>query len=109
MTPLEEWLLILGMMLVTMAARIPLLVIVGRIQLPKRAFRALRYVPVAVLTAICVPIMLMPNDQLDLSFSNAHLLAGVLAILIAWRTKNLLLTIMLGMAAFLLWRALFGA
>jgi branched-subunit amino acid transport protein len=40
---------------------------------------------------------------LDISFSNAYLIAGVVAALIAWRTRNLLLTIVLGMTLFLVW------
>lgn len=106
-TPLTELLLILGMFIVTFLARYPLLVIVGRVQLPQRVFRGLRYVPVAVLTAICIPEMVMPNNTIDISLTNAALIGGIAAILIAWRTKNLLLTILGGMGIFLLWRALF--
>ncbi len=108
MLTLNEAILIFGMFVVTYLARYPLLVLVGRIQLPDSLSRALRYVPVAVLTAICAPVILMPKDTLDLRVQNAGLIAGLVAILIAWRTKNLLLTIGVGMAVFLLWRALFG-
>ena len=52
---MDEAILILGMMLVTFSARYPVMAIVGRVELPERMFRALRYVPVAVLTAIIVP------------------------------------------------------
>jgi branched-subunit amino acid transport protein len=40
---------------------------------------------------------LMPHGQFNLSFGNARLLAGVLATLVAWRTKSVLLTIAVGM------------
>lgn len=103
----QDIVLILGMFIVTFAARYPLLVIVGRVQLPQRLFRALRYVPVAVLTAICVPAVLMPTGTLDLSLTNAYLIAGLVVIGVAWRTKNLTLTILIGMGFFLLWRAFF--
>ena len=39
-----------------------------------------------------------------MTLDNAYLVAGVAAALIAWRTRNLLLTIVLGMAIFLGWR-----
>jgi branched-subunit amino acid transport protein len=94
------------MFLVTFAARYPLLVLVGRIKLPDSVTRALRYVPVAVLTAICATAVLIPKDTLDISLTNAALIAAIVSILIAWRTKNLLLTIGVGMAVFLAWRAL---
>ena len=104
----NELILIVGMFIVTFAARYPLLVLVGRIQLPDRVTRALRYVPVAVLTAICSTAVFMPKNTLDLRFQNAALIAAIASILIAWRTKNLLMTIGGGMLMFLVWRALFG-
>jgi branched-subunit amino acid transport protein len=100
----QEVILIAGMVLVTFLARYPLLAIVGRVELPKRVFRALRYVPVAVLTAIIVPVALMPDGTLAIHLSNAYLFGSVAGILIAWRTRNLLYTIVGGMAIFFLWR-----
>ena len=105
---MNELLLIIGMTAVTFGVRYPVLALVGRLQLPYRVIRALRYVPVAVLTAITVPAMLMPDGEIALRPENAYLVAGIVAVLVSWRTKNLLLTILIGMGAFLLWRALVG-
>lgn len=102
---MNEALLIAGMALVTFGVRYPTLAFIGRLPLPPLVIRALRYVPVAVLTAITVPAVLMPEGEIALTLSNAHLIGGVVAALIAWRTRNLLLTIVVGMAVFLLWRA----
>lgn len=103
---MNEILLILGMTVVTFLVRYPLLVVVGRVQLPDPLFRALRYVPVAVLTAISVPAVLMPDGTLELSLSNSYLIGGIAATGIAWQTRKLLPTIAGGMVVFLLWRAL---
>ena len=105
---MNEFLLIFGMMLVTFGARYPVLALVGRIQLPERALRALRYVPPAVLTAITVPAILMPEGEIFLSPTNAYLVAGVVTVMVSWRTKNLLFTIVVGMGVFLAWRAVMG-
>ena len=102
---MNEILLIAGMALVTFAARYPVLALVGRLQLPTRVLRALRFVPPAVLTAIVVPEMLIRDGDFALRPDNAYLVAGVVAALVSWRTKNLLLTISLGMGVFLVWRA----
>jgi len=98
-----EWFLIFGMALVTFLVRYPLLVIVGRVPLPDSIFRALRYVPIAVLTAICVPAVFRIDEtgMLDVP----ALVGGVVSALIAWRTKNLLLTIVIGMSVYLLLRS----
>jgi branched-subunit amino acid transport protein len=104
MTSLEQVLMIVGMALVTFSIRYPLLALVGRLNLPPGVFQTLRFVPVAVLTATVAPIMLLPDDQLNLRLSNAYLVAGVITIGIAAWQKKLLPTIMLGMAVFFAWR-----
>ena len=107
---MNEVLLIAGMALVTFIIRYPVLVLVSKIPMPDRMFRALRYVPPAVLAAIIVPAVLFPDgENLSISLTNADLVAGIASVLIAWRTKNLLLTIVLGMGIFLLLRVLTGA
>ncbi|NDJ51594.1 MAG: AzlD domain-containing protein [Chloroflexi bacterium] len=101
-----EIVLIGGMALVTYLIRYPVMSLVGRVQLPERFIQALKYVPVAVLTAIIAPAMLLPQGRLDLSLTNASLLGGIAAIGIAALTKNLLITIVGGLLIFFLLQAL---
>ena len=105
---MNEGLLIFGMMVVTFGVRYPVLAIVGRMDLPQRIRDGLSFVPVAVLTAITVPVMVMRDDQAVFTPDNAYLYVGIIAVLIAWRTKNLLATIGLGMLIFLAWQVVFG-
>src|SRR5262245_37840515 len=99
--------LIIGMALVTLAIRYPVLALFGKIPMPDPVLRALKYVPPAVLTAIIVPAMLFDKSgQLSLSYSNAFLVAGIITAVVAWRSKNLLLTIVAGMVVLVLWRLL---
>jgi branched-subunit amino acid transport protein len=93
------WLTIFGMGIITFAIRLSLIALMGRIEVPLLIQRALRFVPPAVLSAIIFPELLIRNGTLDASFGNLRLLAGALAALVAWRTKNVLLTIGVGMAA----------
>lgn len=102
----SELLLIVGMALVTFAVRYPVLALFGRLRLPDWLLRALAYVPPAVLTAIIVPALLMPEGRISLDQGNTYLVAGIVTALVAWFTRSLLLTIVLGMAAFLAWRFL---
>ena len=103
----QEGLLILGMLVVTLGIRYPMLALAGRVRMPRFVVRALAYVPVAVLSAITVPIMLAPEGQLALQLSNEYLMAGLFAIVFVAVTRHLLLTIMLGMALFLMLRFMF--
>jgi branched chain amino acid efflux pump len=97
-TPAMLGLIILGMGIVTYAIRLSLIVLLGRIEVPPRVRRALRFVPPAVLSALILPELLLRDGVLDLSLGNARLLAGTLAALVAWRSRNALLAIGMGMA-----------
>ncbi|MBX7252902.1 MAG: AzlD domain-containing protein [Candidatus Promineofilum sp.] len=88
---------IIGMGVITYAIRVSLFLLPEGAHLPDRLLRALRYVPAAVLSAIIAPELLMPGGAFDLSLGNERLLAGLVAILVAWRTRNVLLTVIAGM------------
>ena len=96
--------LIAGMTLVTLLIRYPLLAMSGRITLPPRLLQALNYVPPAVLTAIVMPAVLVNGDDLWLAPNNPRLIGALAALGIGLWQKNLLLTILMGMGAFLLWQ-----
>jgi branched-subunit amino acid transport protein len=97
------WITVLAMGVVTYFVRAAPIHLLGRLQLPPLVLRALRYVPGAVLSAIVFPELLLREGALAISPGNPRLLAGILAGLVAWRTRNMLLTIVVGMAA--LWGA----
>ncbi|HRJ55178.1 MAG TPA: AzlD domain-containing protein [Anaerolineales bacterium] len=96
------WLVMLFGGLITFGIRFSLIYLFGRIEVPETMRRALHYVPPAVLSAIIFPELLLRDGALDLTFTNTRLLAGVIAIVTAWFTRNTLLTILIGMAALLL-------
>jgi branched-subunit amino acid transport protein len=88
---------ILAMGAVTYVLRVSFLLLPERLQLPGVALRALRYVPVALLTALWAPELLLRNGVLALTPDNARLLAGLVAIGVAWRTRMTLATIVAGL------------
>lgn len=100
------WLVMIAIGLITYATRLSFILIFGQMEMPGNIRRALRFVPAAVLSAIIFPELLIRDGALYLSPANERLLAGLIAFLVAWRTKNALLTILTGMAALLLLQAL---
>ncbi len=104
---MNEVALIAGMMAVTFLIRYPVLALLGKVPMPDPVLRALRYVPPAVLTAIIVPEVLLQDGQLRI-VGNGYLIAGLVAVLVSWRTRSLLLTIILGMAALWVWYSFAG-
>jgi branched-subunit amino acid transport protein len=93
----------------TFLTRLSFIFLVEKWQPSDMINRALRFVPVAVLTAIFIPEITESNGELALGLGNLRLLAGLIAILVAWRTKSALWTIAIGMLSFWLlsWFRLF--
>jgi branched-subunit amino acid transport protein len=100
------WLAILGMGLVTFGLRLSFLALSGRLAVPDWLTRALRFVPVAVLTALVVPAIIYREGALSLSLDNERLIAGLLAAIVAWRTRSVLATLAVGMGGVWLLQAL---
>jgi len=84
----------------TFLTRLSFIALAGRWDAPALFRSALRFVPVAILTAIVVPELVLHTGTFDFSLTNPRLLAGMLAIFVAWRTKNTVLTIVIGMTVF---------
>jgi len=92
-------LIIVGMGVVTYAIRLSLILLLGRLRVSPIVRQALRFVPPAVLSAIVFPSSRALPGTLMFSPGNARLLAGLLAGVVAWRSKNVFLAIAVGMAA----------
>jgi branched-subunit amino acid transport protein len=93
------WPTILLAGLATYAIRLSFIQLFADREIPPFILKALRFVPPAVLTAIIAPELLIQDGSLSLDLANGRLVAGLIAILVAWRTKNVVLTILVGMAA----------
>jgi branched-subunit amino acid transport protein len=87
--------------LITFAMRFSLIYLLaeGRFHIPETMRKALHYVPPAVLSAIIFPELFLYDGVLSVSLDNTRLLAGLIAIVIAWFSKNTLITIVAGMIA----------
>ena len=101
------WLVFLLGGLLTFGMRYSFIYLLGRFEVPETMRKALRFVPPAVLTAIVIPELVIQSDQVDVSLTNFRLLAGVVAVLVAWKTKNTLLTILAGMFTLLMLEFIF--
>ncbi|MCZ2126859.1 MAG: AzlD domain-containing protein [Anaerolineales bacterium] len=102
----DIWLTMLLGGLITFGMRFSLIYLFGKFEIPEALRRALHYIPPAVFSAIIFPELFLSDGALNLSLANAKLLAGLLAIVVAWFSRNTLLTILLGMAALFLLQSL---
>lgn len=96
------WLVIIIGGLITFGMRFSLIYLFGKVEVPETMRKALHYVPPAVLSAIIFPELLIRDGALDISLSNTRMLAGMIAIITAWFSRNTLITILVGMATLFL-------
>lgn len=95
------WIVIVIAAAGTFAQRASFLVFADRLaEVSPRAQRVLRQIPPAVLAALVVPSLVRPTGELDLW--QPRLLAGVVAGLVAWRSRNAGTTLLVGMAVLVL-------
>jgi branched-subunit amino acid transport protein len=105
MNGLQGWLpLWIACGLVTFAIRYSFIALEGHYKPPAWFIRWLPFVPIAALTALTAPELLLAAGKLSLGADNPRLWAGLIAIAVAAHWKNTLLTIGSGFAAFWLLR-----
>jgi branched-subunit amino acid transport protein len=79
----------------TYAMRASFIVAAHRLaEVPPLAERVLRQIPPAALASIILPALVRPGGTIDLL--QPRLAAGVFAALVAWRTRSVPLTLVLG-------------
>jgi branched-subunit amino acid transport protein len=105
MSELDIWLVIGALMVATALTRSTFWLVGHHVTIPPRIQKMLRFAPACALAAIVAPDILVGADgALDLDPLNPRLLAGVAAVLFYLLRRNMLHTIIFGMAVFTLLR-----
>lgn len=82
----------------TYAMRASFLVVAHRLtRIPPAVDRVLRQIPPAALASIVLPALMRPEGSLDLF--QPRLYVGLVAAVVAWRTRNILLTLAVGIGS----------
>jgi len=98
---LKLWSIILLVGALNYASRLSFIAIFARRSIPPLVARALRFVPAAMLTALIVPMVVMPAGAIEPA--GPRVLAALVASAVAFRTRSTLATLAAGMLA--LWVA----
>ena len=88
----------LGMWAVTYFPRLIPLAALSRVRLPDPVMAWLRFLPAAILSALIFPGAISANGIMDVSLANANLWALAASFAVAVRTRNLILTMVVGSA-----------
>jgi branched-subunit amino acid transport protein len=103
---MNAWLMIIGGGVITYCIRLSLILFMEKLSIPTWFKRALRFVPVAVFSALIFQMVFVQDTGMNISPTNPRLISGILAALVAWRTRSILLTILVGMAVLFILQAL---
>lgn len=96
---MNPWLIVVIVGLGTYLTRLSFIGIFGDREIPTYVERPLRLVAPAVLAAIAVPELVAPQGEVFVSFDNLRLLAGMVAVVVAWKTRSIGWTIGVGMVS----------
>lgn len=101
MSDWEIWLVILVLALATACTRSSFWLIGHHLTIPRRVQEMLRYAPACALAAIIAPDLILAADgQPLLDSSNLKLVSGIVATIYYLLRRNMLETIIFGMAFF---------
>ena len=92
---------ILGLAVVTVVSRSFFFISSKPWHLPHWAQRGLQYAPIAALSAVVLPEIVMTQGQFITSWQDARLFAAAAGVLVYVAKRNVLLTILGGMAVYL--------
>ena len=102
------WITLVVIGLLTLATRLSFILLLEKWKPPEVFQRGLRFVPLAVLPALIFPEIFVHNNAVAVPPDFPRLAAAVVAGLVAWRSKSILLTIGIGLLVFYLLRAIVG-
>ncbi len=103
---MSTWLAVVAIGLITYGIRLAFIVLFGRWTIPAPLMRSLRFVPPSVLAAIVLPEVFTGSGAGVPLLLNPRLISAVVAALVAWKTKNVVLTLVAGFAILFLAQAL---
>jgi len=92
---------IVGLALVTVVSRSFFFLSDSEWDLPHWAQRGLQYAPIAALSAVIVPEVVMTQGALIATWQDARIFAAAAGVAVYFAKRDVLLTIVLGMAVYL--------
>jgi branched-subunit amino acid transport protein len=103
---LKLWAVVFAVGLLNYLSRLSFIAVFARHGMPPLLGRALKYVPAAMLTALILPMVLADPASGNAMSASPKVAAAVIAGVVAFFSRSMLLTMGTGMAAFWLLQAL---
>jgi branched-subunit amino acid transport protein len=100
----ELWITLIIVGLLTLGIRLSFILLLQKWQPPDLFQRSLRFVPLAVLSALIFPDVLIHQGTLAAPLDLPRFFGAATAVVVAWRSKNVFLTIGAGILIFYILR-----
>ncbi len=103
MTDIDAWTfgVIVGLAVITVVSRSFFFMSNSEWHLPHWAQRGLQYAPIAALSAVVIPEVVMTQGVLIGTWQDARIFAALVGVLVYFAKRNVLFTILAGMAVYL--------
>lgn len=103
---MKIWMIMLALGVGTFLIRYSLIGLMGKIHIPPRIERAFRFIPASMLSALVISQLASYARSSVSPLTNPYYLAALVACGVAWKTRNTLLTVFMGMIVLWVLRAL---
>lgn len=104
----EILLLIIGCMVVTIIPRVLPLMLINSLRPPPVVLQWLQYAVPAIIAALLVQDLISGGGEQITYGLNSRFLAGIVALVVAFITRSIIATVLLGIASYSLLNLLFG-
>lgn len=94
---MKIWMIMLALGAGTFLIRYSLIGLMGKIHIPPRIERAFRFIPASMLSALVISQLASYARSSVSPLTNPYYLAALVACGVAWKTRNTLLTVFMGM------------
>ncbi len=100
LSDMKIWILIVGMAIVTYVPRMIPLLIFSKINLPPWLESWLKYIPVGIFSALVFPDIFIRNQMFSMTINNIELISSILVFAIAFKTRSLGLSVIVGIISY---------
>ncbi len=94
---MKYWIVVLIIGVLTYLKRASFIIFLSNWEMPKWMKKSLQFVPVTIFPALVAPLIFMTEGQIDINPANIKIWSGVITFIVAWRFRNLLISIVVGM------------
>ena len=100
LTDMKIWILIVGMAIVTYVPRMIPLLMFSKKNLPSWLESWLKYIPVGIFSALVFPDIFIRNQMFSMTINNIELISSILVFAIAFKTRSLGLSVIVGIISY---------